>query len=152
MSFVVDNWQGPPNRGIRVNEPARVEVDTPSQTRAPELVVPPTPAPQVDDTPAQAAPRLTGVVWLEQPNSADYSRYYPARALESGLEGRATIECFVAADGSLSCTVISEDPPGAGFGEASLRAARHFRVAPRTRDGDPTEGGVMRRMIRWVMP
>ena len=106
----------------------------------------------VDPPPAPPAPSvITNPVFLEQPNVRDYARYYPARAQERDQEGRATLDCIVAVDGRLACTITSEDPPGWGFGEATLRVSRHFRVAPQTRDGQPTAGGRFRRTIRWVL-
>jgi TonB family protein len=92
---------------------------------------------------------LTGVTWLEQPNGRDYARYYPSRAMDREQEGRVTLDCLVSADGRISCSVTSEDPPNWGFGEASLRIARHFRVAPQTADGRATTGGRIRRTIVW---
>ena len=92
---------------------------------------------------------LSGVTWLERPTAEDFARYYPARALDSGQEGRATLDCIVGAEGRLSCTVASEDPSGWGFGEASLRVSRHFRAAPATAGGQPTEGGRVRLPIAW---
>lgn len=122
----------------------------------PNLSAPPTPTPipvAVDPPPAPPTPSvITNPVWLEQPDARDFARYYPDRATERDMEGRATIECIVGADGRLSCTVVSEDPPGYGFGEATLRAARHFRIAPATRDGVPTSGARIRRTIRWQLP
>ncbi len=122
----------------------------------PNLSAPPTPTPipiAVDPPPSPPTPStITNAVFLEQPDARDFARYYPERAQEREVEGRATVECIVGADGRLSCTVTSEDPPGYGFGEATLRVARHFRVAPATRDGVATSGGRIRRTIRWVLP
>jgi periplasmic protein TonB len=121
----------------------------------PDLSSPPTPTPipvAVDPPPAPPTPQLTGIRWLEQPDGDDYARYYPDRASSRDQEGRATIDCLVGGDGRISCTVVSEDPAGWGFGEASLRVARHFRVAPQTQDGQQTTGGRFRRTIRWQLP
>lgn len=122
----------------------------------PDLSAPPTPTPipiAVDPPPSPPTPSvLTGVTWLSQPNGADYARYYPERAQEREVEGSATVSCIVGADGRLSCTITSEEPPGYGFGEATLRIARQFRVAPATRDGQPTSGGRITRRIRWQLP
>ena len=118
----------------------------------PDLSAPPTPTDipvAVDPPPAPPTPTILDPVWLEQPNARDYARYYPPRALDRGQVGSATIECLVAADGRLSCRVLSETPPGWGFGEASLRVSRHFRLAPATSNGLPTSGGMIRRTIRW---
>jgi periplasmic protein TonB len=118
----------------------------------PDLSAPPTPTPipvAVDPPPAPPTPMLTGVTWLEEPDGDDYARYFPSRALSRGQSGRVVLDCLVSADGRISCSVLSEDPPNWGFGEASIRAARHFRVAPRTADGQPTQGGRIRRTLRW---
>lgn len=122
----------------------------------PNFDAPPTPTPipvAIDPPPAPPTPSvITNPVWLEQPDARDYARYYPERAQEREVEGRATVECIVNANGSLACTVTSEDPPGYGFGEATLRVTRHFRIAPSTRDGVATSGGRIRRTIRWQLP
>jgi protein TonB len=121
----------------------------------PNLTAPPTPTPipvAPDPEPAPPAPAvLTGVRWLRQPNGDDYTRLYPPRAMERDQEASVTVECLVDGNGRLSCTVVSEDPPGWGFGAASLRIAREFQVAPQTSDGRPTTGGRIRRTIRWAL-
>ncbi|MES1200647.1 MAG: energy transducer TonB [Pseudomonadota bacterium] len=118
----------------------------------PSLDAPPTPTPipvAVDPPPAPPSPLLSGYTFLEQPRGQDYARFYPPRALDRGMEGTAQIDCLVSADGRVQCTVISENPAGWGFGEASLRAARLFRVAPQTSDGRPTTGGRFHKTMTW---
>lgn len=119
----------------------------------PDLSAPPTPTPipvAVDPPPAPPTPSvITNPVWLEQPDARDYVRYYPPRALERGQTARVTLDCLIQADGRINCTVTNEDPPNWGFGEASIRVSRHFRIAPATRDGQPTNGGRVRRTIVW---
>jgi TonB family protein len=106
----------------------------------------------IDPPPAPPSGRvLTGLTWLEQPDVSDFARLYPERAKQENVSGRVTLDCLVSADGRLSCTVISEDPPGFGFAEATLRIAREFRIAPQTQDGVATAGGRIRRTIRWVI-
>ena len=122
----------------------------------PNLSAPPTPTPipvAVDPPPSPPTPAvLTGVTWLEQPDARDFARYYPERAQEREVEGSATVECLVDPSGRLSCTITNENPAGYGFGEATLRVSRHFRVAAATRDDSATSGGRIRRTIRWVLP
>jgi protein TonB len=119
----------------------------------PDLSAPPTPTPipvAVDPPPAPPTPSvLSGVTWLRQPNGADYARYYPSRAQDREQEGVVTVDCLVDGSGHISCTVVSEDPPGWGFGDATLRIARQFQVAPQTSDGRPTSGGRIRKTVRW---
>ena len=54
------------------------------------------------------------------------------------------------ANGSLTgCSVVSESPAGAGFGEATIRAASKFRMRPKTVDGAPVEGARVRVPLTW---
>ncbi len=114
----------------------------------PDLSAPPTPTPipvAVDPPPAPPTPAvITDPTWIERPSGRDFARYYPDRALQRGQEGRVTLDCLVAADGRISCSVTSEDPSGWGFGDAAIRISRSFRMAPATRDGAPTSGGRVR--------
>ncbi len=112
---------------------------------------PPTPTFEfVSETPpAPPSPFMTGATFLERPTGRDFIRYFPERALERGITGRVVLDCTVGADGRVGCSVASEDPAGWGFGDASLRAARHFRVAPATSDGRATSGGRLRVPMTW---
>jgi protein TonB len=82
--------------------------------------------------------------WLSTPDARDFARFYPSRALDRGVSGRVLLDCIVGADGRIACSVGSETPPGQGFGEAALRIAQSFRMAPQTIDGSPTDGGHVR--------
>ncbi|MBA4807025.1 energy transducer TonB [Brevundimonas sp.] len=101
-----------------------------------ELVepVPPPPAPPAPPRPPVISnPRIT-----RQP---DLARFYPDRALEREQSGRTVLECQVETNGSLTnCSVVSESPAGAGFGQAALRAVRTMRIEPAMRDGQPVVG------------
>lgn len=102
------------------------------------------------------AEQLEGAVisnpqWIERPRGADLVELYPARAVRAGREGRVVLDCIVRADGRVQCSVESEDPPGFGFGEASLRASRLFRMSPQLEDGKPSEGGRVRVPITWQL-
>ncbi len=81
------------------------------------------------------------------PTADDMAEAYPARAQRSGLSGTAMVNCVIAPQGALDdCRVVSEDPPGWGFGEASLKVAKLFRWPTVNRDGQITIGH--RKMIR----
>jgi|CXWL01.1.fsa_nt_gi TonB family protein len=101
---------------------------------------------------ADPPPEIRNPVWLRQPDARDFARNYPAQAASQAVEGRATIECFVRLDTTLDCRVTAESPVSWGFGDATLLVAQSFRVEPARVDGVPTEGGRIRRTIRWVMP
>ncbi|MEZ5955812.1 MAG: TonB family protein [Hyphomonadaceae bacterium] len=98
------------------------------------------------------APTITNPVWLAQPDAHDFVENYPSQATEQYVEGRATIECFVRLDTTLTCSVTAESPASWGFGDAALAIARTFRVEPARVNGEPVEGGRIRRTIRFVMP
>lgn len=68
---------------------------------------------------------------------------------QSATDGRAVVvvECVLQPGGRLSdCQIISEQPPGMGFGEAALGAAERSRVSlsdnPRARAGEK---------VRWTI-
>lgn len=121
----------------------------------PDLSAPPTPTPipvAVDPPPAPPVQIITNPQWITRPNGDDFARFYPRRALDSNIEGRASLSCLVGADGRLSCTVLSEDPQNMGFGEAAVRISRQFRMRPQTVNGEPTAGGSIRLPIRFQVP
>lgn len=89
--------------------------------------------------------------WLVRPSADQLNRYYPPGPLDEGLSGQAELDCQVTAAGALTaCRVLNEAPSGRGFGEAALKLSRIFRMSPRTEDGLPVEGGVIRIPIRFA--
>jgi len=88
---------------------------------------------------------ITNVDWARRP-SADF----PERAQSRGIEsGSATLVCVVAPSGAAqNCEVVSEEPAGAGFGQAALRGARGARFAPSTVNG-VAQGGRARFTVRF---
>ena len=76
--------------------------------------------------------------WARVPT--DLERFYPRRALERGIEGRAVLDCYVSTIGALTCSIVSETPSGFGFGEAAQRISREYAMVPATVDGQPAPG------------
>lgn len=85
---------------------------------------------------------ITRPDWLEKPTGEDLSRFFPQRAADEYVGGKATIVCTVNADGRLiDCVVDRETPEGYGFGDAALSLSAMFRMKPKTIDGAPVDGG-----------
>ena len=111
------------------------------QAAAPSIINPPPPPPS-------GAPR-----WLERPHAADIARYYPPAAAQAGLGGRVVVGCTATAHGEMTdCAVVSETPPGLGFGQAALQLTREFRLAPRRSDGSSVQGIKLRLPIVFGAP
>ena len=71
--------------------------------------------------------------WLAKPPAAAVAHYYPELANDLDMGGLARINCRVSAHGLVErCRVVSEGPPGLGFGRAALRLAPLFRFRPAT--------------------
>lgn len=97
--------------------------------------------------------RIVRPDWAQRPSGEDLARYYPERAQRLEAEGRVVMQCRVQASGDLTaCEVVSETPPGMGFGEATLKLAPLFRMKPATRDGVPVDGALIRMPIVYKLP
>jgi len=90
--------------------------------------------------------------WVRLPDTASLDDNYPAHAKELGMPGGAVLRCEVRSDGGLgACVVGSEAPIGEGFGAATLKLAKHFRLKPMMLDGRPVEGAVVQVPVRWTV-
>ena len=138
----------PPN--TRVNEtpapPAEVETisviqgDKAAETSSTINLTTETPEP-VDNVPVEPArPQPPAVItnpsWSRQPSADQMTRAYPARAINAGIAGSASLNCLVLPTGAVTdCNVTRETPGGYGFGRAAQGLSRQFRVNPRTVNG-----------------
>jgi len=82
------------------------------------------------------------------------AQFYPTRALMLGVEGASRVRCRILATGRLAnCALVSEDPAGYGFGEASVAMAEAtLHVAPLDNRGVPVRGGTITVFIAWKLP
>ena len=89
--------------------------------------------------------------WKRRPSALELMAVYPNGVIERGGAGKATMSCEIAANGALrDCKVVSEDPPGQGWGLAALALAPQFLMHPPTKDGKPVAGGTVRIPINWA--
>jgi TonB family protein len=74
---------------------------------------------------AQGVPHITNPGGL-----ADLEKYYPAEAMQQGIEGTVAIAVTLDPQGRATDTLIlSEDPPGVGFGAAASTAAHSMEYS-----------------------
>lgn len=134
---------GHPASGGTVIVPITWKLDGASEMPA-ECQSPPVPA---------AAPSPQAVSnpdWVRMPTGDDLARVYPRPALSRGLSGHTKMSCKVRKDGTLTdCAIVQEDPPGYGFGDATLAVAQYFKMTPTTADGKSVEGGTVIIPIAW---
>ena len=63
------------------------------------------------------------------------------------------MSCTVTAKGALSgCRIVSETPEDYGFGDATLKIARFFKLKPKQVDGTSVDGGNYTFSIKWTVP
>jgi len=121
--------------------PAAARAQAPASPEAPKVVDLDTPvaASLAKPAPAQAdRTAFTRAQVLHKPTGDEVHPLFPKRALETGRRGKAQVVCEIAASTRLeNCVVTAEDPPGFGFGEATLQAAALFRVKPPSYQGEP---------------
>ncbi len=112
---------------LAVAEPAQPE---------PPLVAPVVVSPQVKPPPADATVNMPG-----SPDNAigNFVAVWPASAYRTRQDGKATLSCRINVYGlAESCRVLSETPPGKGFGKAALQLRPTLTMPPDTGpDGRP---------------
>ncbi len=71
--------------------------------------------------------------WLVTPPADQIARLYPRDAKRRHITGSTLVHCTVDTDGYLAdCTVVSEEPKNAGFGNAALQTTSYMRMKPAT--------------------
>ncbi len=91
--------------------------------------------------------------WVARAAGVDAAKYYPVRALRMGVEGDATLQCGIDAQGLLAnCVITCEFPKGSEFGGASLALSALFQMELVDKDGQSVVGGMVRLPINWRLP
>lgn len=109
--------------------------------------------------PGEAQPEVTVPIrwaivpqpkWARLPTGDQLADLYPAGARNRLMPGEVRIRCEVQTDGTLAnCSTLFEAPVGMGFADATLRAARYFRMEPAKLDGQPIAGGMVVIPLHW---
>jgi TonB family protein len=103
--------------------------------------------------PAPAPHAVTPPDWLVKPTQAELQWAYPRDALRRNINGYARLGCVVTASGqAVGCQILSEEPQGAGFGQAALDLTPRFRFRPSTVDDVPVGGARIVIPIRFAIP
>lgn len=96
----------------------------------------------------QGAPVVGKPSWAAIPSDAQMKATFADLKVTS--VARTMLSCVVQPAGLLAdCSVVSEEPAGAGVGAAALRLAPLFRVSTWTTEGLPVVGGTIRIPLRY---
>lgn len=126
----------PAPRSTRSTAPVRRQVASADAVPVETIGITPVNATSEESDIVVNAPRRP--VWAQVPSSRRLSALYPARALNRGREGEASLDCMVLDGGALDCAPVSATP--GGFERAALRVSRTLRHASTTRDGRDAVG------------
>ena len=141
-----------------VQGPINPETIKVTPTKANDTTLLPLPTLQSDTGQAElsAPPKTPAVIvepnWLSRPTSEQVARAYPEEAIRSNISGKILLSCEVTATGSVAgCSVVTETPHGYGFGRAAIALSRYFRMKPRTEDGAPVGGALVRIPLKFAI-
>ncbi len=86
--------------------------------------------------------------WTRLPSAGDFARLRPVRA--RGAKGVVTARCLIDEAGEFtSCDVILENPAGKGFGEATVKLSKLFKMKTTDGDGLPVAGRRLTLPVVW---
>jgi TonB family protein len=102
-------------------------------------------APPPADIPAPSMPAANWRL-AEGYTAAHFDRFYPDRAREGEVHGRATIQCTITVAGTLTdCVVVQETPTFYGFGMAAIQIATRLLQGGDDAAGRDLDGWAARR-------
>jgi hypothetical protein len=79
------------------------------------------------------------------PTREDLVPLFPTKAAAERKDGTAMMSCRVKRDGVLSaCWIVTEIPPGYGFGQAAIALSKILKGTPATLNGQPIDGAEIR--------
>ncbi|QTC92668.1 M56 family metallopeptidase [Brevundimonas goettingensis] len=115
-----------------VAQPATFVSALPAPAPAPASALAPRAAFVTALTPAETPTNTTEAAPLTNPSWAQSPRpTWPQAAGADVTSGSAVVSCTAQADGHLTdCSVLSEEPVGAGFGPVAVEAAEQARLSP----------------------
>ena len=91
--------------------------------------------------------------WKRAPSQQDFLTVFPTAAMEAGKGGKVVLLCRITVTGApTSCTVVSETPPGLGFGQAALTMIPQMLFNPAIKDGKPVEANAVKIPLNFVAP
>ena len=87
------------------------------------------------------------------PTSDQMVDAYPKQAEAEGKEGKVSFDCQFAADGTIkACIILSEDPEGFGFGQATIDLfIKYCHVDPASVPGGLKEGDRKKFTYNWLL-
>lgn len=130
----------------------RPRESAPALPDKPDDIIPAQPPPVAPSRPAPITVAFGDMIWRERPSARDFANATPNNVRDNDYPGRVRLRCTIDRDGELECSVMSEDPPRAGFGQAALRLSRNYRSAAYTSRGVATAGAVVEMPLRFDPP
>jgi hypothetical protein len=75
-----------------------------------------------------------------------------AQSAAPNVCGHTIVRCKIIAAGAMTaCSVVAEDPPGRGLGDATLKLTAAWRAPSTTANGASTVGAVFERWVSWPL-
>ncbi len=91
--------------------------------------------------------------WKRAPSEQDFLSVFPTAALQAGKGGKVVLSCRITVAGApTGCAVVSETPPGLGFGQAALAMIPQMLFNPAIKNGKPVEFSELRIPLSFAAP